>query len=158
MLLLHLVGRQHLALDRLVGALRVGGWLAIEEYDAANFGSADSSHPAHDIFNESVAAEFNAISDRVDPWGGRHVAALLIRHPTLRLVDLDVTATIQAGGSRYAQFYADSYRVALAALADTGKLPTFASDVFYDALGDPTFHFVTELRYKILAQKVEVGT
>jgi SAM-dependent methyltransferase len=153
-LLVHLVGHQDHAIERLVGALRPGGWLAIEEYDSANIGSADPAHPAHQAFNKSVAAELDAISDRVDVRSGRHVAAMLNRHPALRVVDINASATIQPGGAPDARFLSQTYQVALANMLRSGKITDLSAEIFTEALSDPSFQFVTALRYRMLAQRV----
>jgi trans-aconitate methyltransferase len=153
-LLVHLVGHQEHAIGRLVDALRPGGWIAIEEYDSANIGSADPAHPAHEAFNESVAAEFDAISQRVDVRSGRHVAAVLNRHPSLKVVDIDISASIQRGGSPYPRFLSETYQVALAAVARSGKIAGLSAEAFTEALSDPSFQLVTPLRYRMLAQRV----
>jgi hypothetical protein len=138
--------------------VRPGGWIAIEEYDTANIGSADPAHPAHEAFNESVAAEFDAISERVDLRSGRHVAAVLKRHPSLKVVDIDISATIERGGSPYPRFLAETYQVALAALARSGKIGGLSAEAFTEALNDRSFQLVTPLRYRMLAQRPRTDT
>jgi trans-aconitate methyltransferase len=153
-LLVHLVGDQVHAIGRLVDAVRPGGWIAIEEYDTANIGSADPAHPGHEAFNQSVAAEFDAISEQVDLWSGRHVAAILNRHPSLKVVDIDMSAAIVRGGSAYPRFLAETYQVALAALARSGKIAGLSAEALTEVLSDASFQLVTPLRYRMLAQRL----
>jgi SAM-dependent methyltransferase len=153
-LLLHLVDRQRQAIDRLVGAARVGGWLVIDESDAATFGPADPSHPAFQTVTEIIAAALDASKQRVDRHGGRHTAATLIRHPQLRVISTDITATLERGGSPWGQYMAQTAGIVVSALRDAGEISTTAAETFDHALADTSFLFLTEMRYQIIAQKV----
>jgi hypothetical protein len=152
LLLLHLAGRQQEAIDRLVGAVRPGGLLAVDELDVANLGSADPAHPAHLTVTEVVDAVLaSAPQVHVDLLGGRHVAAMLAHHPELAVIKTDVTSTIERGGTPHCRYLAQT----LGIVASTLGLSHTSVQVMTEALSsDPSFLFVTELRYRILAQKV----
>ena len=153
-LLVHLVGQQDQAVERMVAAVRPGGWLAIEECEADSLGSADPAHPAHQVVEESFAVTRDAGRDRVDWLGGRHVAALVMRHRELRVVNIDLSARIERGGSLHSRFHSETLGVVLAALGESEQ----SVRRFEDAMTDPSLTFVTEMRYRILAQRVERGT
>jgi SAM-dependent methyltransferase len=153
-LLSHLVGHQQEAIDRLVGAVRVGGWLAIDDSDALTTGAADPAHPAAAVFTDVMDGAFEVAEETMDLLAGRHVAAMLDRHPDLDVVNTAMTATIERGGSPFGRYVADSTRLVLPALIGVGKVSATSAEVFTDAWSDPSFRFVTELRYQILARKV----
>ena len=153
-LLLHLLDRQQQAIDRLVGAARLGGWLVIDESDAATLGPADPSHPAFQTVTDVLAAGFDASKRRVDLHGGRHTAATLIRHPELRVISTDITATLERGGSPWGQYVAQTAGIVVSALSGAGEISTTSAEAFNAAMADPSFLFLTETRYQILAQKI----
>jgi len=156
--LAHLVGRQQQAVDRLAGAVRMGGWLALEETETTRLGSADPSHPAHQTADEAFAAGRDSVKEHVDLHCGRHVAGLVIRHPELRVVNIDVSATMQSGGSPHARFVAETFGAVLSAQGPGGVITNQTIQVVADALGDPSFSYVTEMRYRMLAQRVGTDT
>jgi SAM-dependent methyltransferase len=153
LLLMHLPGHQQEAIDRLVGALRPGGWLAVDELDVANLGSADPAHPAHQTISEVVEAVLAAAKAHLDLFGGRHVAAMLARHPALTDVSTNIMATIERGGTPHCRYLAETLGIVSSSLA--GQVPKASAQLLTDALSsDPSFVFITELRYQILARKV----
>jgi hypothetical protein len=106
-------------------------------------------------FDAAANVVMEAAAAFVDQFTGRHVAVLPIRHPELDVVDIDIRARIERGGSTHAQFLVDSRRVASTALLHTGvAIPEEAVDAWEGALLDPDFLYVTELRYRMLAPRV----
>jgi hypothetical protein len=152
--LVHLVGHQQEAIDRLVRAVRVGGWLAIDDSDTSTVGPADPAHPASAIFTDVLDAAFDAVKEHMDLLAGRHVSAMLDCHPDLEIVNIAITATMERGGSPFLTYTADATRVVLPPLIAMGKVSAASAEVFADAWRDPSFRFVTELRYQVLARKV----
>jgi SAM-dependent methyltransferase len=154
-LLVHLPGRQQEAVDRLVAAVRPGGWLAVDESDVTTFGSADPAHPAHQTVNEIVASGLDVIKAHLDVLGGRHVAGMLSRHRDLCDVTTDITATMERGGSPRLRLTAQNFGVMLPALTQDGQVSAASAQVCIDALSsDPSFLFIPEMRYQILARKI----
>jgi SAM-dependent methyltransferase len=153
-LLAHLVGNQQRAVDRLVSSVRVGGWLALEETDPV-LASADLRYPREEMFNKAMKAALEVATHHVDLMAGRHVASLLIANPNLRVVDIDIRTTIERGASPHAQFVAQTTGVVVSQMADVSDLSADVLQAFSDALLDPSFLFVSEMRYRMMAQKVD---
>jgi SAM-dependent methyltransferase len=153
LLLMHLPGRQQEAIDRLVGAIRPGGWLAVDELDVANLGSADPAHPSHQTITEVVETVLTAARAHLDLFGGRHVAAMLARHPDLTDVTTNIAAMIERGGTPHCRYLAQTLGIVSSTL--DGQVSKVSAQLLTDALsGDPSLLFVTELRYQIVARKV----
>jgi SAM-dependent methyltransferase len=156
-LLVHLVGKQQEAIDSLVGAVHIGGWLVIDEGDADTIASADPSHPAHEVVGDALRLVLSAISEHLDLLGGRHLASLLMRHPALRVEDIDVSATVESGGSPFAKYCVETIGLVLPALMHAGAVSQESAQVVTEAFADPSFQFLTTMRYRILAQRVDTN-
>jgi SAM-dependent methyltransferase len=148
-LLTHLVGRQDVAVDRLVGALRPGGWLVVDETDVDVLRPADPGHPAHDDVEQRFETAYAAIQSQIDVQAGRHVSALIARHGQLTLVAHEARARLWAGGSLHAQFVIQTN--------EQGRTGTTVSaedvDVIDAALRDPNFWYLGELHHHVIARR-----
>jgi hypothetical protein len=119
------------------------------------FGSADPAHPANQTVNEIVEAGLNVVKLQIDVLGGRHVAAMLSRHPDLCDINIEITATMERGGSARLRLTAQNFSIMVPALVQAGQVSEAAARVCIDALSnDPLFLFVPEMRYRISARKV----
>jgi SAM-dependent methyltransferase len=156
-LLAHVVGRQLEAVNRLVSTVRVGGWLVLDETDPEGVASADGGPGAHRSFDAISQALSQVASQHIDMRAGRHVAALVARHPDLRVVDIDLAARMESGGSPHSRLFVETGKVVAAGLVRSGVVAQDDVDRWEQALGDPGFLYITEMRYRILAQRVDSG-
>jgi SAM-dependent methyltransferase len=80
---------RHVVLDRLVAALRPGGWLVIEDYDTATISVA---HPHCEAWSKVVRAVIEVMEARgADLGWGRRLPAALHGHP---LADVEARGTV----------------------------------------------------------------
>ena len=139
-LLQHIYDHEDLAIQRMVELLKPGGWLVIEDLEAATMGSADPYHPMSDAYDQVIAGSVTAMraSRAVDPTPGR---ALPPRFHRAGLVDIRHEAHIyvERGGSPLAQWYVQSTEGSRKGYDDAGY--TQAIDVTINALKDPSFWF-----------------
>jgi len=152
-LLTHLVGRQQVAVGRLVEALRPGGWLVVEESDSEVLRPADSEHPAHDTVVQLLETANAAIQSFVDIRAGRHVSALVARHRQLTLIAHEARATLWAGGSLHAQFLIQTNERSRTGTGVAAADVEERRRIVDAALRDPNFWYLGELRHYVLARR-----
>jgi SAM-dependent methyltransferase len=98
LVLLHLAER-HLVLDRLIGCLRPGGWLVIEDFDCEHTPVVTARGQAAEVFGAVHGAFLGLLRDRgADPAWGRSLPAALRDHG-LDGVSVSTHAVTWQGGS-----------------------------------------------------------
>lgn len=131
------------ALERMAAALAPGGWLVVEEPDQTAFGSADPSHPAAATFDRVVHQMLRALqgSKRSDQYLGRRIPGLLRRIGFVDAVN-HMTATVEVGGSPFAEVLRSGAADLRAALGSTVDIDDEDFAAVMEAFEDPTFPFV----------------
>jgi SAM-dependent methyltransferase len=139
-LLQHIYDHEDLAIQRMVELLKPGGWLVIEDLEAATMAAADPNHPLSEGYDQIITGSVAAMraSRAVDPTPGRtlvprfHRAGLVnIRHEGLLY--------IERGGSKLAQWYVQSTEGSRREYDERGY--NDAIDLTIRALKDPDFWF-----------------
>ncbi len=139
-LLQHIYDHEDLAIQRMVELLKPGGWLVIEDLEAATMAAADPYHPLSAGYDQVLAGSVAAMraSRAVDPTPGR---ALVPRFHRAGLVDLrhEGLLYVERGGSPLAQWYVQSTEGSRRRYDDQGYGE--AVDLTIRALKDPDFWF-----------------
>jgi SAM-dependent methyltransferase len=139
-LLQHIYDHQDLAIQRMIELLKPGGWLVIEDLEAATMGGADPYHPLTEPYDQVIAGSVAAMraSRAVDPTPGR---ALIPRFHRAGLTELrhEAFLYIDRGGSPLADWYVRSTEGSRRTYDDAGHAQ--AVDVTLSALKDPDFWF-----------------
>lgn len=142
MLLMHLP-EPLAAVDRMVAALRPGGWILIEEGDMGLLAPAESAHPRSAAFEMVVRAIADAVtaSRLIDSYFGRRVRAIVER---FGLVDVGHEGSVPVirGGEPGARFFQLSSEVVGPKLVAAGALTGDQLTEHQAAYDDPTFTFV----------------
>jgi SAM-dependent methyltransferase len=130
MLLQHLADPLR-AVNRMVAAVRPGGWLLLEESDWDSYGAADPGHPAAAEFDRRSPTIFDHLRARrlLDPFFGRRVLELVER---LRLADVghEGMTWVSRGAGPGARFSRMSMAILRGPLVDSGVL----TDADFDGL------------------------
>ena len=139
-LLQHIYDHEDLAIQRMVELLKPGGWLVIEDLEAATMGAADPYHPMSEAYDQVIAGSVTAMraSRAVDPTPGR---ALPPRFHRAGLTELrhEAFLYVERGGSPLADWYVRSTEGSRKSYDDAGY--NQAIDITINALKDPTFWF-----------------
>jgi SAM-dependent methyltransferase len=139
-LLQHIYDHEDLAIQRMVELLKPGGWLVIEDLEAATMGSADPHHNLSEAYDKVISGSVAAMraSRAVDPTPGRalpprfhHAGLTEIRHEAFLYID--------RGGSPLARWYVQSTEGSRRGYDDAGYQK--AIDLTLTALKDPDFWF-----------------
>ena len=145
LMLFHLVGRQELAIRRMVECLRPGGWLIDEDADWGTAAPVDPSHPLyagyHDAWREGDWWTVRGY-DRVF---GRKLPALFERCG-LNDIRHQAATEVVRGGSPWARWWAVTLEV-INELGGSGTVESYQRelDVITRALADPTVWVLREL-------------
>jgi SAM-dependent methyltransferase len=156
-LLVHLSGQQDTVVDKLVRSLRPGGRLMVEESDPSIEAPVDHHHPSSTAWRATQSAMLTAVPS-VDPDGGRHASACLLRHPELDVTAGEATASIERGDSPHAQFLVSTAGRWLTEVVSADLVTQEAADGWLRALTDPTFLYMTELVHRNLAVRRDPAT
>ncbi len=140
-LLEHIFQQAPAVIDRMIGALKPGGWLIIEEADHGTNRAAVPDHPLSDRYNRTWDSVVQALADLGTnlPTFGRQVPPLLYESELLN-VGSSGTYDVCAGGSEWAEMLRLAV-VSLTAAADS--IPGVDRDDLSSvqtALGDPSFY------------------
>jgi SAM-dependent methyltransferase len=135
---------------RLVEALRIGGWLLIEETDLSSSRGADASHPLTESFNR----ERQELADRIaraklfDPYLGRRVRGFL-DGAGLTEIETEGVNHIVRGGEPEAQYA----RLSLQAFVERGALEPGEFGALQRGYLDPSFRFITRTNFGAWGQR-----
>jgi SAM-dependent methyltransferase len=158
--LVHLAGKQEVAVRRMIECLRPGGWLVIEDLDMLTFGSANPWHPLATEFDKILQAMREGYRARgmLEPTCGRTLGASL-RQFGLINVNHEVTAKIHAGASPVARWHVESMKAITASvlkreMPDQAREAAVASTgLLIKALEDPDFFFLDQLYHAARGQR-----
>ena len=141
--LMHLA-QPDVALQRMIGALKVGGWIMIEEPDFSSYESADPNHPLSVGFTQKLQKVFGNVarSRLFDPYLGRRTRTLL-ESSGLVQVGNEGTAWLWKGGEAEAR----AHQLSLPALVKAGICAEQDAQDIETALVDPGFTFVGHTVY-----------
>jgi SAM-dependent methyltransferase len=130
-------------LQRLLDAVRPGGWLLVEEIDVGSFGAADELHPRAAGFDRRTRALWGALKSRgpIDPEFGRRLPALVEGCWVRELGHEGVTVTGRGGGA-LAQFARMTDRLLRDRFVSAGVLTEMDFEEREWAFDDPSFWFV----------------
>jgi 2-polyprenyl-3-methyl-5-hydroxy-6-metoxy-1,4-benzoquinol methylase len=129
-----------LVVRRMVEALRMGGWLVIEEPDLSSLRAVDTTHPLAESFDRL----HREIPDRVaqaklvNPYLGRRVCVLL-EDAGLNEIENEGVSRIVRGGEAEARRHC----MTLQALMERGMLSQTEYAALQSAFLDPSFSFIT---------------
>lgn len=136
----HLADRD-LALERMIAALRPGGWLLVEDYDW----SSGAAHPPLPIFSRVQEATLGFMAGfGYDPYYGRTLAAELKGHG-LCAVQAEGRCRMLTHGSPGADFYRLGLEQLRAALVEAGALTDDEISEALQAMGDRELTVVTPI-------------
>src|SRR5215813_15157631 len=134
----------HLAVKRMVEALRIGGWLLIEESDFSLIRAVDATHPLAESFDR----QHREISDRIaraklfDPYLGRRVRSLLESAGLIEINNEGVN-DIARGGEPEARLAC----MTLPAFVERGILSPAECTARQQIFQDPSFSFITRTKF-----------
>jgi SAM-dependent methyltransferase len=130
----------HLAVRRIVEALRIGGWLLIEEGDLSSLRAVDDHHPLAESFNRQNRELVARITQTklFAPAFGPRVRSLL-EEAGLSEIDNEGVQRVARGGETHARQYSMSLRVLMA----RGVLSQAECAALQGAYSDPSFSFIT---------------
>jgi SAM-dependent methyltransferase len=129
-----------LVVQRMVAALRLGGWLVIEEPDLSSLRAIDVAHPRAEFFDR----QHREIPDRIaqakliNPYLGRRVRSLLV-YAGLAEIDTEGVSRIVQGGEAEARLNC----MTLQAFVERGILSQTEYADLQSAFLDPSFSFIT---------------
>jgi ubiquinone/menaquinone biosynthesis C-methylase UbiE len=129
LLLLHLPQREA-ALDRMIAALKPGGWLVVEEFDSVSLNATANRYPGETPL-KSMLAFRNVMLDRgADPGFGRALAARL-RTRGLDSISAEGRLSMSMGRSRYTELMKANFTQVREAMLATGLVTEdqFQSDL-----------------------------
>ena len=154
LMLFHLVGRQELAIRRMVECLRPGGWLVDEDADWGIAGPVDPTHP---LYGGYVAAWRGGDwwTDRgFDKEFGRKLPVLFERCG-LEDIRHEAQTEVVRGGSSWASWWTMTLPV-INELSGGGAIESYRSelDVITMALADPTLWLLRELLHACWGRRV----
>ena len=139
LVLIHLPERQQ-ALERMIGALKPGGWLLLEDFDRSWLPLTPDCDPADARLFTKVMDAFDQILE--DAGGaldyGRRVCSLL-REQGLSDVRIEAHAQICAGGSPGCRLHRSNIEQLHDRVADVGQISDGEIDRFYELIEDPSF-------------------
>ncbi|MBS0265135.1 MAG: class I SAM-dependent methyltransferase [Planctomycetes bacterium] len=131
-------------INRLKSALKVGGWLMIEEPDFRTYAAVDETHPQSVAFTSVVQSVFQRIAEvgLFDPWLGRQ-ARTLLEQAGLSEIGHEGTVQVWQGGEAEAR----EHELSLPALVRAGVCTAAEAESIAQTLCDPTFRFVGHTVY-----------
>jgi 2-polyprenyl-3-methyl-5-hydroxy-6-metoxy-1,4-benzoquinol methylase len=137
--LIHMPDPQ-LVVQRLVEAVRIGGWLLIEEVDSSSLRAVDVTHPRAESFNRQHQEVLDRIvqAKLVDPFLGCRVRSLLEQAGLTEIENEGVSRIVRGGEAR-----ARRDDMTLQAFVERGILSHAEYADLQSAFLDPSFSFIT---------------
>lgn len=152
-LLLHLPDRD-LALARMVGALKPGGWLFVEDYDYQAMAAADPTHPESAEFNRimKVSMGYFVSAGILDASFGARLRGVV---EALGLVEFGHAGltSVMRGGELGAHFSAIGAEMTRPLLVGRGVLTDEEVDAHIRRLEDPNFMLTDCVTYQCWGRK-----
>src|SRR5215475_11581825 len=127
-------------LRRLVAAVRMGGWIVIEDADFSSLRAVEATHPLAESYNRHLRELLDRLTQTKlsDPYLGSRVRGLL-EDAGLTEIDNEGVSRIARGGETEASMLG----MTLQALVERGLLSTAVYSDLQQALRDPHFSFIT---------------
>ena len=140
-LLMHLTNPEE-ALNKMVAALRPGGWLLVEDLDFAYILTTDLTNPSAKPLVEFIKILWEEIlkNGTADPYFGRKERCL-VEKLGLENVGHDGWTRINRGGGLHAQFAIKTLRVASKPMIMQGILDPKGIEIIEDLYNDPDFYW-----------------
>ena len=137
-LLIHL-SDPRLAIERMLRAARVGGWVMVEEFDFSSLRAVQSEAPASAFFTSRIGATFRNVGQArlFDPYLGARIRELL-ENAGLSEVHCEGTVLPRQGGDAEALLH----RRSLPTLCEGGACSRADSQEMQKILLDPDFRFI----------------
>lgn len=135
----HVYAHEDSAIRRMVELLKPGGWLMIEDSDAATMAAGDPDHPLSEAYDQLMAGSTARMRQAriVDPAPGRGLPS---RFRKAGLTELRHEGRIlDHGGSALAGWYLQSIAASRRGFDEAGH--GAAINLIVQALGDPDFWF-----------------
>ena len=128
------------ALRRMVAAVRIGGWVVIEDADFSSLRAVEAAHPLAASHNRHLRELLDRLTQAQlsDPYLGGRVRGLL-EDAGLTDIDNEGVNRIARGGETEARMLC----MTLQALVERGLLSAAAYRDLQQALLDPSFRFIT---------------
>jgi len=128
------------ALRRIVAAVRMGGWVVIEDADFSSLRAVEATHPLAESHNRHLRALLDRMRQAKlsEPYLGSRVRGLL-EDAGLTEIDNEGVSRIARGGETEANMLC----MTLQALVERGILSAAAYSDIQQALLDPSFSFIT---------------
>lgn len=142
------------ALQKLVAALRPGGWLVVQEPDACSASAADLDHPDAQAFGRLLHKAYGWTRDRgvFDSYFGRTLPRL-IDSLGLTQVGSEGTASIVQGGSDEMAVYRETLAAMMPMLTSKGVLSEAERALVMGLCEDPAFDMVSEIQVAAWGRK-----
>jgi SAM-dependent methyltransferase len=133
-----------LVVGRIVEALRIGGWLLIEEHDLSSLRAVDATHPRAEAFDRQhqEIPEHIAQARLFNSNMGRRVRSLL-EDAGLAEIENEGASRIVRGGEAEARLNCAT----LQAFVERGILSQADYTALQHAFLDPSFSFITQTRF-----------
>jgi ubiquinone/menaquinone biosynthesis C-methylase UbiE len=130
----------HRALRRMVAAVRMGGWVVIEDAEFSSLRAVEATHPLAASYNRHLRELLERLTQAKlsDPYLGGRVRGLL-EATGLTEIDNEGVSRIARGGKTEAKVLG----MTLQALVERGLLSAAAYSDLQQALLDPRFSFIT---------------
>jgi SAM-dependent methyltransferase len=138
LVLQHLPARRQ-ALERMVGAVKPGGWVLIEDFDRGWLPLTPACEPADArLFTKVMDAFGQVLIDAgVDVDLGRRLCSLLREH-VLSDVQVEAHARICPGGSPACRLHRSNIEQLKDRVADVGRIAREELERFYELIEDPS--------------------
>jgi SAM-dependent methyltransferase len=153
LLLVHLPQREE-ALDRMISALRPGGWLLAEEFDGMSTRADSELNPAETVLKSSLAWWAVMEAAGVEIGYGRRLAGRLKAHG---LVEIDAEASIPLwqGGSPFSQLIKANWNQLHDQMVATGLVTEAELADDLERLEDPAFMSFAETMWSAWGRRPE---
>ncbi len=153
LLLVHLPHREE-ALERMISALRPGGWLLAEEFDGMSTRANSELNPAETLLRSSLAWWAVMEAAGVDVGYGRRLAARLKAHGLVE-VDAEASIPLWQGGSPFSQLIKANWNQLHDQMAASGLVTEAQLADDLERLDDPAFMSFAETMWSAWGRKPE---
>jgi SAM-dependent methyltransferase len=139
LVLIHLPERRQ-ALERMIGALKPGGWLLIEDFDRSWLPLTPTCHPADARLFTNVMDAFSLILEEAGvelDFGRRHCS--MLREQGLSDIQVEAQTQIWPGGSPGCRLHRSNIEQLQDRVADVGRFTDAELERFYELIEDPSF-------------------
>lgn len=141
-------------LQKMVSALRPGGWILAEEIDVKVMEAVDDDHPLADVFTTSFrrAFEFLRAAQITDGWMGRSLPSLMTAAGLAEIGNQGFTR-ISSGGEAHSLMWIQSFERVRERLVGEGVLSDAEIAAVQRAFRDPTFSYRDDITQAVWGQR-----